>query len=573
MKKSFFKEIFTGYLVVIVLFSIIIGLISITSIKHFYITSNSSQLEKISKSLSVSVIVILQRNNITELNEFVKKMDIDLDVRITVMDKDGAVLADSQEDYKAMDNHRTRPEVNSALSGYIESSIRYSKTLKEDMMYVAVPLVSGGSIIGAIRLSYFMKDMTRFLAGLRTKIIIAMGLIIVLALIISWLYARRISGPVRSLNEASKKMAEGNFDIELLVNGNNELAQLGQSFGHMTKTIRNLIQELSEQKEEMRGIISSVDAGILGLDKNDKVFLCNDAFKKLTDNSDVMNVYILQLIREPEFAELLKKIKVSKHNETREVNIGNKIYLCNMTYVELNSEIIAIFNDITALKEIENFKKDFVQNVSHELRTPLSLIKGFIETMEDGKKYNEEYMNIIKSGTDRMISIVNDLLTLSKLENQKSLIEKHEFDVEKMITNILTIFKERIKSKGLNTEIEVDKNVKTIIADEFKLEQALINLIDNAVKYTESGAIKINVLKNENKVIFKVQDNGIGIPEEHLNRIFERFYVVDKSRSRQLGGTGLGLSIVKHIVLLHNGEITVESKPNFGTTFTIKIPV
>jgi len=247
--------------------------------------------------------------------------------------------------------------------------------------------------------------------------------------------------------------------------------------------------------------------------------------------------------------------------------------LCCATFVALREQIVIVFSDITEAKNMEKIKKDFVVNVSHELRTPLTAIKGFAETLEDEAGENvKNYAGVIKRNTDRLINIVQDLLLLSELEEKGSKLESEEVDLKHLVDNVIRIFKSRLAEKGLDFHLKVEEGLPVIKGDSFKLEQMLINLLDNAIKYTEKGTIVVALKQKDETVEITVEDTGIGIPQEHLARIFERFYVVDKSRSKKLGGTGSGLSIVKHIVLAHKGTIDVKSSLSRGTTFTVRLP-
>ena len=257
-----------------------------------------------------------------------------------------------------------------------------------------------------------------------------------------------------------------------------------------------------------------------------------------------------------------------------ELPLHDAIFLCSISYLPEREETVVILSDITAMKRVERMKKDFVVNVSHELRTPLTAIKGFVDTLEetvDGT--NKHYVEIIKRHTDRLVNIVKDLLTLSELEERETVLALEDVNPEELIRRISLLFEPRMREKGLVWTWNIEPNISSIKADSFKLEQALINLIDNAIKYTERGTVTLSLKNRNGHIVIEMSDTGIGIPEEHLSRIFERFYVVDKSRSKRLGGTGLGLSIVKHIVLLHNGTIDVQSIPSHGTTFSICLPV
>jgi two-component system phosphate regulon sensor histidine kinase PhoR len=342
----------------------------------------------------------------------------------------------------------------------------------------------------------------------------------------------------------------------------------------MTDQIRTLFTQLSHQKEELNSIISSIQEGLLVFDKQGKITLSNESFKKITGGSDIKGKFYWEVVREPHFGELIKRVRAEKRNYVEEVVLHDKIFLCSTTFLGAREEIVVILYDITEMKSIEKIKKDFVVNVSHELRTPLTAIKGFVETLEEEiDEKNRHYVDIIRKHTDRLINIVKDLLTLSELEEKGTTLELEEVHLGNMMERIFKIFDPQMREKNLMRELKVENNLPLIKADSFKLEQAFVNLIDNAVKYTEQGKITLSLKQRDNQVMIEIEDAGIGIPDEHIPRIFERFYVVDKSRSKRLGGTGLGLSIVKHIVHLHNGTIDVKSTPNQGTTFSITLPI
>jgi two-component system phosphate regulon sensor histidine kinase PhoR len=270
---------------------------------------------------------------------------------------------------------------------------------------------------------------------------------------------------------------------------------------------------------------------------------------------------------------LIKRTQKELKDQAQEIVFNGKTYLCNTFYLEAREEVVVTFYDLTKIRNVEQIKKDFVDNISHELRTPLAAIKGFVETMEDGMEgENRNYLEIIKRNTERLINIVQDLLTLSELEEKEIVLEKEDVDVKVLIENILTIFKDAVEKKGIALELKADSELPKIKGDAFKLEQMFINLIDNAIKYTEAGKISLVLKKEEESLVVEIQDTGIGIPEDQQSRIFERFYVVDKSRSKTVGGTGLGLSIVKHIAQLHDAKLTVKSSPGDGTMFSICFP-
>jgi two-component system phosphate regulon sensor histidine kinase PhoR len=314
--------------------------------------------------------------------------------------------------------------------------------------------------------------------------------------------------------------------------------------------------------------------GLLVVDKQGHITLANHSAKRLLQSMDMENKAYWEVLREPNLNALLERVKEHQGSDIQEIELNDRLLVSTATYIAGKEEIVLIFHDITKSKNLEKVKKDFVINVSHELRTPLTAIKGFVETLsEEVDKKNKRYLEVINRHTERLIHIVNDLLLLSELEEKKDALEIEKVNLKKLIKNVSKIYTQKLKEKSLTLKLSIEKTLPEINADPFKIEQLLINLVDNAISYTEKGSITIRAKQENDKIELAIKDTGIGISQEDLPRIFERFYVVDKSRSRHLGGTGLGLSIVKHIVLLHNGTISVESTPNIGTTFTILLPL
>jgi two-component system phosphate regulon sensor histidine kinase PhoR len=353
----------------------------------------------------------------------------------------------------------------------------------------------------------------------------------------------------------------------------------------MTENVESLIKNLSNQKEELRQIISSVNAGIVVCYKNLSILIYNKIFEKMIkenylelENEYLKNKNFFEIMKDKkgniELINIINDTLKTKKNNTKEIIIDKKTYILTVASILSNENIVMIFHDITDLKKSEIIKKEFVQNVTHELKTPLTSIKAFLETMEDEKEYNKKYISIIQNNIDRMVNIINDLLTLSEIENHKMKLDIEKINIKEMLDNIIELFEKKASGKNifLKMKLEIDEVGVFLNGDKFRLEQVFINILDNAIKYTEKGEIIIYIENEKNYINVSIKDTGFGILEEHLDRIFERFYVVDKSRSKKLGGTGLGLSIVKHIVLLHKGTIKVESKIGVGSTFAIKLP-
>jgi two-component system phosphate regulon sensor histidine kinase PhoR len=373
---------------------------------------------------------------------------------------------------------------------------------------------------------------------------------------------------------AARKVASGDFSVRVFLKTKDELRVLADSFNRMNEEMEKMFSELGQQKEELKSIIESLQEGLLVLDKQGKAIRSNESFRRITGGQAAEGKFYWEIIRNPRFSELMKRAGLEKKKFVEDLTFADRVFRCSVTPLRGGDGIVSIFYDITEIKNTEKIKKDFVINVSHEMRTPLTAIKGYAETLRNevdtapGKKYLET----VERNTDRLINIVNDLLMLSSLE-EKAVLELEDTDLKGLLESVVRIFDQRLKDKQLSLVIDVKENVPPIKADLFKLEQMLINLLDNAVKYTDRGGITLSVDVQDKSVCIQVADTGIGIPKEDSLRVFERFYVVDKSRSRKSGGTGLGLSIVKHIVLLHHGTIHIESALGQGTTVTVTLPI
>jgi two-component system, OmpR family, phosphate regulon sensor histidine kinase PhoR len=575
MKRSIFFKMFSGYVFITIILSCLILAFSFTKVREFYIDSTVKDLQNLGAALETSAVPLVLAKNYSELDSLVKRMGKKVSTRITVIAVDGRVLADSETDPAGMANHRTRTEVALALEGKTGRFLRLSDTLKEEMLYVALPMKSHDATVAVLRLSLFLKEMTQATRHFRVNILLITLAILCLSLLVAFFFSRGLSLPIRELSEAHKRAAAKDFNVRVFLKNQDELKDLADSFNSMTAETRALISELTHQKEELASIITSLQEGLLVLNRDDRILLSNESFRKaISASSPIDGKFYWEIFREPRFDELIKQVRHDRQNHVEEIEFDSRVLLCGATFLKSEEEIAVVFHDITQIKNLERIKTDFVLNVSHELKTPLTAIKGFAETLEDvaGDEEARHYISIIRRNTDRLINIINDLLSLSQLEAKGFSPHFAEVDLVELAQSTMKIFESRIREKDLHLTLTTEGEVSPVPADPFRLEQMFINLIDNAVKYSEKGTIHIVLKKDESTVTITVRDTGIGIPREHLSRIFERFYVVDKSRSKKMCGTGLGLSIVKHVVLLHKGTIDVESLTGKGTTFTITLP-
>jgi len=573
MRRSIFFKVFVAFLMVIAILALSFLFFSYREIRNFYLDHQAQNLHKIGKTLESKVTTYLDDGRTGDLDVFVKRLGQEINVRITVVDGGGAVLADSDEDPESMVNHRFRPEIATAFNGEIGRSLRFSNTVKEDMIYVGLPIKKEGEIPYVLRLSLYIKDVNVLLHSLRLDIGRIVILVLILSLVGAYVFSKSITKPIKEMQEASRRIAGGDFGTKISIKKTDELRSLADSFNYMSDRVKNLFMELNAQTEKMNSILSSIEEGIVSLDREGAVIFGNESFKKIVGLESVDGKFYWEVVRNPAFQELVNSALRQRKKQFEEISIGNRSFLCNVNLLGIKDDLIVTLYDTTKTKDVEQIKQDFISNASHELRTPLTSIKGYVETLEEEcSKNSKEFLEIIKRNTDRLIKITDDLLYLSELEEKKTSAVFEEMSLVDLFKNVIRLFEKQAKDKGIKLEMKAEESLPKIRGDRFRLEQMFINILDNAVKYTERGRVDISLHKKNDCVNVMIQDTGIGIPEEHLSRIFERFYVVDKSRSRKLGGTGLGLSIVKHIVQLHKGEVRVKSDPGEGTVLTITLP-
>jgi len=573
VKRSILYKIFGGYLLIIVSLSLLIPFIAFKVIRNHHVNALTESLKNIAITLQPAILRLLEKNKTRALDSFVKEMGQQIHARITVINGDGTVIADSQKDPATMENHKSRPEVIDALSGSIGRSMRFSVTLEEEMLYVAVPLERTGKPLTVLRLSLTLQQINTLIATVRVRIVQIALIFTVLSLIIAFVLSRGFSRTLRVLMGGVQRLSQGDFSTRIYMKMEDEMQQLAQGFNEMAEKMGRLFNELKDQHEELHIILSSIEEMLIVLDMEGRIKLSNESFKKMIGVSTVDGQFYWEVVRSPQLSELIKRITDEKKNITDEIELFNRHFLCSLSFVS-SGQVVIVLHDITDLKYLEKAKKDVVANISHELRTPLTAIKGFVETLEEEEQIkNIHYLEVIKRHTDRLMNIVHDLLILSELDEKTMPFTFEDVALPHLIENIVKIFQDKAKTKGITIRIVGGTDIPTITADPFHIEQVFINLIDNAIKYTEHGEVTITLRQEKDTLIIEITDTGIGIPREHLPRIFERFYVVDKSRSKTLGGTGLGLSIVKHIILSHNGTIHVDSIVGKGTTFTITLPL
>lgn len=511
-----------------------------------------------------------------------------LSLRVSIIGADGRLLGDSGlsgGQLSAAENHAGRPEVIEALKNGFGMSRRFSNTLRRDMLYIAAPF-RNSAVSGTLRFAVPERQIASFEA--RTVKIAGAGLALILlsSLLITFVTSIYVSRPLVSISETAKLMAKGDFSRKALVHSGDEIGELAGSLNSLAEEIKNRIENISSEKAKLDAVLSSMFEGVIVTDDQERVILMNPSLRRLFSVSEEpQGRKPIEIVRNTAIQEMADKIVVEKQKlVTGEIRIfvpEEKFLRVNGVPIMRGNRLegaVMVFHDITELRRLEKIRQDFVANVSHELRTPLSSIKGYAETLLDGaledKGHARDFIGIIYQESNRLANLINDLLDLARIESGNLKLSVFALDAAGLIRRAVESIGGQAKAKLITLEAAVDGGLPHILADESGLYQVMTNLLDNAVKYTpEGGRVAVSATVKGGALQVDVSDTGIGISQEDIPRIFERFYRVDKARSREAGGTGLGLSIVKHIVQSHGGRVWVESVPGAGSTFSFTIPL
>ena len=575
MRKSLFWQIFSSNLSILVLSVILLVVFFLRTTRETAIETEAIALKKMAfvlkNSLEGELSLPKDRLN-TNVENYAKLSG----ARITLVDRQGVVIADSKHDFRTMENHIDRPEIKGALGGEVSQSLRYSSTLKLDMLYVAIGIPGEINPTHVLRLALPITQLFKLQESLRYNLVLGSLLVLFFSLVGSIYLLRNLVLPISDLTKASSQLAKGDFDVVLPENTKSgaEFNQLKESFSLMAVRIKNLIVNLTDQKFELQNIINSLSDPLIVYDSLGRINRWNDAFENKLADKKIHRGLSIQDILPEELAKILKSFFTgSFDSQEYEFKYKGRYYSPGRPEKLESGEATVIIYDISEERLLEKMKRDFTVNVSHEIRTPLTAIYGFLESIGDHvTEEGKPFLDIIKKNTYRMLRLVEDLKELSTLEGDSLSMEMADFDLKPVILETLKGMESSFKNKGLTHKTVFLGKEWSIHGDSYRLHQVMYNLIENSLRYTDQGGIAIYVRKFQKQLLLLVKDTGIGIPLKYQERVFERFYVVDKSRSRSMGGTGLGLSIVKHIVLAHEATLKIKSEPGQGTRIYIFFP-
>ncbi|MGO9613569.1 MAG: ATP-binding protein [Dissulfurispiraceae bacterium] len=577
MTNRVFRRIFIVYVVSLALAGLISEVYITTAVRENHISNLKQHLED---------KIALLSNDISfakgDLDGHCKEIKEEIHARVTIILTDGRVIGDSDHESATMDNHANRKELQQAAHLGSGMSIRYSDTMKYDFLYVARKINHGGLDEGFIRLAVPLQDVDSSINLLRVKIL----LVVMIVLLVTWGlsvwqidHLRRL---LKQITDFSRSLSRGDIDKRLFLKNAGEFSEIADNLTSMSVTLQATMAQSQEERNRLSVILKSVPDALLIIDAKGIVTLSSSSVKDFFGNIPIVGVGFADVVRNYEFSGLIDEVRKNLLPGMTEFSIETPVEkhltvrVSPLFYKESDlSGFVAVFHDITDIKNLEQVRKDFVANVSHELKTPVTAIKGFADTLLDGALADHEnatrFVETIKSNSERINALVDDLMTISKIEMGVIKVDKSLIDIEGVCENIMELFKGKAALKNLYIKSRVSRDIGQLEADRNRLIQILTNLVDNAIKFTETGGVTFGIDREDGKTVIFVDDTGIGVPAKFVSRLGERFFRVDPARSRKMGGTGLGLAIVKHLVKAHGWHMQIESIHGQGTRVKIII--
>ncbi len=585
--KRFFWKVFLSLLASILVFCIFFGGLLYTKLQSTTLESLKENLKKETEMLAGLLAgnpqLLQHPRSIIEV--------IHTEDRLTIMLPDGTVVADNWAEklgLEAIENHANRPEFQSALKGNPIFIRRYSDTVKTEMLYYAVPVEIDGKLAAILRFSFPLTRFHEQMSSVRNFLLSFALLAILLLMPLAYAISRSVLSPIEQLRLNAGKLAAGNLSEKIVPSGSLEFEDLARDFNIMADQLKQKIQNIEQQHDRTEALLSKMVEGVLAIDRRGKAVFANTAFCKMVGlsqeriqgrsyleitRSDQLSDYITALLRED---MPLEAKEITLFGPDEEKNFAVQASRIQEDHPDAGL-VLLVFHDITRIKKIEQVRKDFVANVSHELRTPLTALKGSTELLLDGgyakPEESKKFLEIMDKQLRNMQNLVTDMLNLAAVEETGSGLRREMVELNDLVEDILSLIRPMAEKNNQKFLVQMPHEKILLNVDPSQITDALMNLLDNALKYTqEGGTIELTVRTEQENLILQVRDNGPGIPFNQISRIFERFYRIDKSRSREMGGTGLGLAIVKHAIENHGGTVSVQSEPGSGSLFTLVLP-
>ncbi|MFN7250682.1 MAG: two-component system histidine kinase PnpS [Anaerobacillus sp.] len=569
----------------IAIFSVLVGLGLLLGqlFKEFYFEQLSERVSKEAKIVAISVLETGLQH--PELSVIVAGMGEQLAARVTVITATGEVIAETNGDPTLMENHLSRPEIIEVREQGEGRAIRFSDTVAADLLFYAVPLIENEELVGYVRLGLPINMLDEIYKKIWGLIFFSFSIAFLLIIILSSRISNEMAKPIEEATTVANQLAKGNFKARATRGKNDETGQLSRSLNVLAQNLDEVTKTYQVQQERLETLIENMGSGLILINYKGEISLVNKSCKSIfqEDIDHWLDKVYHNVLPHKQIVKIVQEIFLTEKGQRKQIILPIQMEMRHFDVYgapiissggkERLKGIVLVFHDITELKRLEQIRKDFVANVSHELKTPVTSVKGFTETLLDGaaedKALRNRFLKIIWDESERLQSLIQDLLDLSKIEHSQFQLNWQRVDLNMLADDVIMMLSNKAEQKG----IIITKNnngADVIDGDPLRIKQIMINLINNAIMYTpKDGKIVVSISNLKERVLFTVEDTGIGIKKEEISRVFERFYRVDRARSRNSGGTGLGLAIVKHLVEAHHGEIAVESKVGKGTKFTI----
>ena len=560
------------------------------SVLGIYLTSfaRNTQLENLRSRLEDEARITAEASQPAFLGQgggldtFAKKLGKEIDARVTIIALNGTVLGDSDENPATMENHATRPEVIDALASGLGEITRYSTTLGEMMMYVAVPITNQTNTVGVARVALPLAAVENSLNQVTLIITLAVVMMAVLAIVAAVLISRATTRPLREITKASKRIASGELGQKIPVRTRDETGQLAQAFNEMSSNLNKLVGDISTEKTKLQTVLANMADGVIMADVEGKIVLANQATERLFGfrEKDAINKPLIEVVHDHEADEILKLcLRTSQMQTVQFESVTSKRFIRAIVIPLIEDRLtgaLLLFQDLTELRSLQTMRRELVGNISHELRTPIAGIKAMVETLKDSaiddKEAAMDFLTRIDSEVDHLTQIVSELTELSRIETGHAELRISPVNLNLLVEEVVAQLNPLAQRQQVTITTDLATDPPIVRADNDRIRQTLTNLVHNAIKFNHlGGKVTVSTKADRESVTVSVCDTGIGISKEDLPHVFERFYKADKARPR--GGSGLGLAIAKHVVEAHSGNIWVESEGGKGSTFSFSLPL
>jgi two-component system phosphate regulon sensor histidine kinase PhoR len=580
MRTRLFYKLFGTYVIIAVLTVVIAGFVIEKQIK----TGLTRWIED-DLTAQAQIMALMPEMEIVRQSQLLAERSR---TRLTLIDAAGRVIVDSDRHLITVDNHLNRSEIQEARIKGKGTATRYSQTLKTDTLNVALPLYDGTNLTGYIRLSRPMLEVAQSVDRIRYSVLEVLILILLLSMILAFFFSKKMVSPIQEIEAFTNRIRKGDVSGMVMIESRDEVGQLARNINEMVSGLQEKIKQANDEKWKLRAAFAGMAEGVMVLDAQNRIESLNKSMTKMISREyvDIVGKSPLEVFRNVELQDAMNRFRQAGDPVLQEIALGDDISLILDVSISAIKNLpgqapktMMVFHDVTRLKKLERMRVDFVANVTHEIKTPLTAIIGFVETLEHGAIEDaataRKFLHTIRENALRLNRLVDDLLILSNVELGETKLHIEGLSIADVLERALMLIQANATLKNVSLRTDLSAELPLIRADRDKAVQVLLNILDNAVKFTPEGG-KVSITAHEDQqdfITIRITDTGPGMAKSELPRLGERFYRVDKTRSRDLGGTGLGLSIVKHLMKAHSGEMHIESTPGRGTEVSLKFPI